>query len=91
MTGELADLFPYAFGDFQWALALWTLQGGGYSSVGKTLIEHRNRLLKEGLVYGRYGITSEERSNEKMSWYVPTARFIGKHDKDTAEFLASLI
>ena len=47
-------------------------------SVFKTLVTDTAGFLRDGLYTGQYTMTSEKRSNDKNSWYVPQLRADGK-------------
>ena len=47
-------------------------------SVFKTLVTDTAGFLPDGLYTGRYTMTSEKRSNDKNSWYIPQLRADGK-------------
>lgn len=79
---ESADdqLFPYSDGTNNYALALYTVGSSSYTSLAKRLITDSVGLLRSGLYTGCYEIHSELRKNAVNSWYVPVAKFIGKHE-----------
>jgi len=74
------QLFPYSDGKNNYALALYTVGSSSYTSLAKRLITDSVGLLRNGLYTGCYEIHSELRKNAMNSWYVPVAKFLGKHE-----------
>ena len=74
------QLFPYSDGKHNYALALYTVGSSSYTSLAKRLITDSVGLLRNGLYTGCYEIHSELRKNAMNSWYVPVAKFLGKHE-----------
>jgi len=71
-----------------YARALWTLVSSAYNSAAKTIATaavcgH----LRGGLYHGGWELTSNLRTNQRNSWYVPVLRSCGAHEENFKSFL----
>lgn len=88
---EHRDMFSFALGDARYGLATMTVNGSSFTSLGVALLSAKvNQLRSSGLHTGRWELTTRQRSNQFGSWYVPVPLYRGKHDEETAAFIAEL-
>ena len=88
---EQRDFFIYEHDGRNYALAMWTVTGGAYTAVAKTLFTAAAGHLRAGLHLGKWTIVSTKKSNGSCSWYVPAIRAAGKTTPEFQEFAASLL
>lgn len=88
---KLSALFPYEHDGKSYGLAAWTLTGSTFRNVGKLLITHRHTLLRDGMLHGRYSVTSETRRNAKNEWAAGVAKFAGKNTPEAVAFFQGLM
>lgn len=82
------DYATLEFGGKGYTRALWTLISSAYNSAAKPIVTaavcgH----LRAGVFLGGWDVTSQLRSTQRHSWYVPVVRAKGHHAKPFAEFL----
>ncbi len=85
-------LFPYEFQGQAYAMALLTVSSSAYTSAGKAIntLRASNKVMRQGLRYGRLNLTSEPRKNAKFSWIVPVIKFAGANPPELVEFIDGL-
>lgn len=90
-TAEQRELFFLDFNGRAFAQAMYTVNGGAYTSVAKPVITAAASHLKTGLYKGKWKLTSEEREDARNTWMSPILKTAGKHTPEFQEFAASLL
>jgi hypothetical protein len=93
-SGEEGEaLFPYEFDGKTYGMAILTVSSSAYTSVGKELatLRDQNKVMRNGLRYGRLALTSEGRKNAKNSWVVPVIKYAGENPADLVAFFEGLM
>jgi len=76
LPAEEVYCFSYEHGGANWAVGVITVAGSSYTSFAVPVINKAYGALKAtGLAGGLWGVSTEKRSNDKNTWYVPVAKF----------------
>jgi hypothetical protein len=92
ISDEGESLFPYENGDKKYSVALMTVSSSGFTSMAKEIATlcTFNKVMRQGPIFGRLALTSEERSDSSKEWQVPIVKFDGANDPKLVEFFISL-
>jgi hypothetical protein len=93
-TGEEGEaLFPYEFNGVSYGMAIMTVSSSAYTSVGKEIatLSNNNKVMRNGLRFGKLMLTSEVRKNAKNSWHVPVIKYAGENPADLVKFYEGLL
>lgn len=90
-TPDQRDYFMYQHDGADYALAMWTVGGGAYTSVAKTLFTEAAGRLRAGLQKGKFNATTEKRSDARNTWYTPLIKSAGNNTPEFQEFAVSLL
>lgn len=85
------DMFIYEFGGKDYALAMWTVTGGSWTVVAKTIITAATQHLKDGLHHGRWTLKTEKRTEGALEWHAFILKATGKHTPEFTAFAESLL
>lgn len=90
ITEDAEPYFCNEIGGKFYALALYSVSGTGYGSLGTKLITDASLLLKDGTWTGVYTLSRSLKKTAKNSWFVPTAQYKGKLAPEVAEVMKQL-
>jgi hypothetical protein len=85
-----ADMFLIEFKGKHYAMAMMTVAGSAFNSLGKALMTARVNNLKAGFFTGMFTMRADAKSNKRGSWHVPVPSFQGLHDAETQAFIQGL-
>lgn len=92
LAPEGESLFPYEYDGNTYSVALMTVSSSGFTSMAKEIATFCtfNKAMRNGPIYGRLLLTSEERSDASKEWFVPIVKFDAANDEATLKFFNSL-
>ena len=86
------DYATFEFKGQGFCRALWTMVSSAYNSAAKPVVTaavcgH----LREGIHRGGWAVTSELKTNQRNSWYVPIVRSRGVHSPEFIQFAQAAV
>jgi hypothetical protein len=84
-------LFPFEFEGKSWAPASYRVKGTAYTRVFKILEAARALSLRQGLIYGRWSVSTVKETVNNNQTYVPVVKFSGKNSPEYVDWLKDLL
>lgn len=87
--GAEDDPFIFDYGETRYCMAQWKLKGTGYTRAAKAIFTEAEFGLKQGLVNGKWLLSTKRVKAGKNMVYAPIIKRNGKNPADVVEYLRS--
>ena len=84
------ELFPYANGDKNYAMAIYTASKSAYSPTAKEIATYAAFAKGDGVWTTAFVLMSKLRTEGDVSWFTPSLKRAGRLDADELEFIESV-
>lgn len=81
---------PLEYGGCAYGMAQWTLRGVAYSRAGKNIITAAKLSLRDGLLNGKWELSTKREKFGKNSVFVPVLRNAGRNTPEFVQYVRSL-
>ena len=82
--------FPLEYKGEPYGMALWTLRGMAYTRCGKNILTASKFSLRDGLLHGKWMLTTKREKVGRNTIIVPVLRNVGRNTPDFVDFLRTL-
>ena len=81
---------PLDYNGHAYGLAIWTLRGVAYNRAGKNILTAARFSLRDGLVFGKWELTTKKEKFGRNSVVVPVLRNAGRNTPDFVNWVKSI-